>query len=81
MYWVIDGMDAITLSNTELMAQSTFVYIDSLEAQSQLTFIPTISPVQNYTISCLVILGPRSNLRVEESDIATAIVQGILFFL
>ena len=76
--WTIDGMDAITLSNSELMPKSTYLYINLVEALSQLTFTPALSPVRNYSISCLVTLGHRSNRTVEESEIATAIVQGIM---
>ena len=74
-------MDATTLSDTDLKARSTYLYIDSLGAQNRLTFTPAVSPVRNHTISCLVILGHRRNLTVEESDFATAIVQGTLITL
>ncbi len=73
VFWIVDGMDSISLVDTELMAQNEVFQVSSSVLKSRFSF--TAISVSSHTIQC-VVYGP--DLVIERSDPITIPVQGNL---
>ncbi|XP_064388873.1 uncharacterized protein LOC135336931 isoform X1 [Halichondria panicea] len=73
VFWIVDGMDSISLADTQLMAQNELFQVSPSVLNSRLSF--TAISESNHTIQC-VVYGP--DRMIERSDPITIPVQGAL---
>ena len=71
VFWIVDGMDSISLADTQLMAQNELFQVSPSVLNSRLSF--TAISESNHTIQC-VVYGP--DRMIERSDPITIPVQG-----
>ncbi len=71
--WILDGMDSISLADTELMPQNELFQVSTSVLKSRLSF--TATSKSSHTIQC-VVYGP--DRMIERSDPIRIPVQGII---